>query len=229
MKVTTSKAYLYALGLLILIGLVFGPIRNPFGKDFGRAIVPGLLLFNSLQWLALSLNIKWRIIGALSSLLAGLLVLVAYNYVSLSDFLVILILGLYLHAAILWLMASERISKTIVLGQHIVISFVVLVGLSLRHTGVAYQLSDVSLSTGAFLFWSPILAFLLWVGGVALKKDKQAQVILICAIFQVGMGLFDLGALWNVAWGRPGGILLWVLALGLAAHLARTWQVRPQQ
>lgn len=215
-----------AVTALILAGFVFGPTKNPYGKDFFRLIIPGLLLLNSLQWISLSLKLRWRTLGILGSLLVGLLFVFAYARVDFANFTTIFILGMFAHGAVLWFLASDRTAKSIILAQHIAITFVVLMGLDLNLRGIASHIGESSLATGGFLCWSPLAASVLWPGGVVFKRDKEAQVILVCAVFQVGMGLFDLGAMWNVPWGFPCALLACFAALGLAAYLARTWRTR---
>lgn len=224
---TTPKAvYFAAVAVLILTGLVFGPTRNPYGKDFFRLIVPGLLVLNSLQWVSLSLRLKWRTLGILGSLLVGLVFVFAYSRVDFATLTTILILGMFVHGSVLWFLASDRTAKSIILAQHIAITFVVLMGLDLTRRGIASHIGESSGATGGFLFWSPLFASILWPGGVVFKRDKEAQVILVCAVFQVGMGLFDLGTMWNVPWGFPCAFLACFAALGLAVYLARTWRTR---
>lgn len=224
---TKSEAvYLVVVTALILAGFVFGPTKNPYGKDFFRLIVPGLLLLNSLQWISLSLKLRWRTLGILGSLLVGRLFVFAYARVDFATFTTILILGMFVHGSVLWFLASDRRAGSIILAQHIAITFVVLMGLDLNLRGIASHIGESSLGTAGFLFWSPLFASVLWPGGVVFKRDKGAQVILVCAVFQVGMGLFDLGAMWNVPWGFPCAFLTCFAALGLAAYLAKTWQSR---
>lgn len=100
-NLTPNKAYVFALGLLILTGTVFVPTRNPYGRDFGRAVVVELLLLNSLQWRAFSLKTKWRILASFCSFLAGLLVVSAYTRVPFSGFVIIFILGMRAHGTAL--------------------------------------------------------------------------------------------------------------------------------
>lgn len=132
---------------------------------------------------------------------------------------------MFAHGAVLWFLAPDHTERSIIFGQHVAIAFVVLVGLDLNLRGVASHIGESS-GTAGFLFWSPLFASVLWPGGVVFKRDKEGQVLLVCAIFQVGMGLFDLGAMWNVPWGFPCAFLTCFAALGLAAYLAKTWQTR---
>ncbi len=229
-RTKSNVVYLVAVTALILAGFVFGPTKNPYGKDFFRLIIPGLLLLNSLlnslQWIPLSLKLRWRTWGILGSLLVGLLFVFAYERVDFATFTAILILGMFAHGSVLWFLASGRAEKSIILAQHIAIVFVVLVGLDLNRRGIASHIGESSLATAGFLFWSPLFALVLWPGGVVFKRDKEGQVLLVRAIFQVGMGLFDLGAMWNVPWGFPCAFVTCFAALGLAAYLAKTWQAR---
>lgn len=229
MQPSPKKAYVFAVGLLVLIGIVIGPSRNPFGKEFGREIVPGLVILNSLQWLVPSLKTGWRILGFFASFVAGLLMLFAYTRVALPTFVTIFVLAVLVHGAALLFITSERGSRSIVIAEHVAIAFVLLVGIDLRLTGIAPRLSDTTSATAGFLFWSPMVALLLWSGGVAFSRKKEAQVVLVCAIFQTGIGLFDLGASWNVAWGLPSAFCVWFAALCLTAYLAKTWQIRERQ
>jgi hypothetical protein len=225
-RTKSNVVYLVAVTALILTGFIFGPTKNPYGKDFFRLIIPGLLLLNSLQWIPLSFKLRWRTLGILGSLLVGLLFALAYVRVDFATFTTILILGMFAHGSVLWFLASGRTEKSVILAQHIAVVFVVLVGLDLNRRGIASHIGESSLATAGFLFWSPLFALVLWPGGVVYKRDKEGQVLLVCAIFQVGIGLFDLGAMWNVPWGFPCAFVTCFAALGLAAYLAKTWQSR---
>jgi hypothetical protein len=56
---------------------------------------------------------------------------------------------------------------------------------------------------------------------VVVENEGGTQAMLVCAIFRVGIGLFDLGTGWNIPWGLPCAFLVWFGVLGLVVHLVK--------
>ena len=223
MRNRSTVVYFSALLVLCFLNAIFGPVRNPFGNQFFRVVVPGLVLLNSFQWLVLPLNLRAKFIGVLGSLLAGLLFISIYTHVDFPDFATLLILGMFVQGAILWTFATARGERSIIAVQPIAIAFVVLIGLYIQRRGIGSQLGESSLGTVGFLFWSPLMTLTIWAGVVAFGRSNAALVVLICGVVQVGIGLFDLGTAWNVAWGLPCAVIVWFLGLGVGGYLAKTW------
>jgi|SRR6185437_3779362 len=220
--------YLVTAGALFAAGIVFGLRGNPYGTPFFPVAIPGLVLFNSLQWLAISIRGIWRATGMLGSILAAFGMMLLYAKLDFGTFAAVFILALGAQAVLLWLVSSEWAERSIVLVEHVSVAFVVLVGLDLNLRGVAAHLDASPGTTADFLFWAPLLAVLLWAGGVAFRKDKAAQLVLICVIAQIGMGLLDLGTIWHISWALPASVVAVFAALGIAVCLVKAWQVRAQ-
>lgn len=226
----SRAVYLIGFPLLVLLGGLLGSFKNPYRNDSFRIILPGLFLLNALEWFVLSLRMLWKVLGAICSLLTGLLFvflcryLTAANFANVSTFF---LLGMFAHGLLLWFLAADRVEKSIVLAQDLTTAFVVLLGLDLNLKGLAASLSAAPTATAGFLFWSPLAATYLWTTGVVLKPNKQAQMMLVLAIVQIGIGLFDLELIWHIAWGRPSAFVAWFAALGVAGYLAKSWQAHP--
>jgi len=222
----SRAAYLVAFALLIFVGGLLGSFKNPYGKDFFRVVLPGLLVLNALPWIALSVKARWRAVGALCSLLMGLPFLVWSRFLvsaDLANFSTVFLLAMFAHGAALWHFAADPVEKGIVLSQHIAIVFVVLLGFDLNVSGVASQLGTSPTATAGFLFWSPLAAAFLWTVGTSFKREGAAQVMLVLAIVQTGIGLWDLRSMWHLRWGLPSAFVAWFAALGIAGFLAKRW------
>ena len=215
--------YIVASIVLIVLGVAFGSTKNPYGQHFFTIVVPGLAILNCFQWFVISVGARWRGVGMLISLAAALVLSLVYHKTSTVTFYTVFVVVVSVHGIVLWNLASAWTERSVVLAEHLTIGFVLLLGTDLNLRGIGLELNSSHLGTVGFLFWVPIFIPLLWAGGVAFRSDRAIQVFLLCAIAQVGIGLFDLGAGWGIAWGLPAAISVWLGALGLAAYLARTW------
>lgn len=219
------KGYLFSSGLLLVFGIVVGPTRDPFGKEFAHVMVPGLLFLNSLQWFALSIKFRWRITGFLCNVI-GAAALVVYGFspvVDFSDLSTAFLLGMFFNLILLARLTPDNSIRSAFLGEHIAIAFVVLLGFYLKGKGISFESQGGQLATAGFLFWAPLTAGFLWASSTVFKGQKMTQVLVVCGVFQMGIGLFDLGANWNISWGVPSAVGVWLASLLLAAYCFKNW------
>jgi hypothetical protein len=86
-----------------------------------------------------------------------------------------------------------------------------------------HGIETLGFSRGRFLPLSPIGAVLLCVSGAAYKWNLTTQVIFVCSILQIGIGLFDAGDASNIRWMSACSFLAVFAALGCAAYWAKDW------
>src|ERR1700690_3654918 len=100
-----KKKYPLLLGLLVTLGIILVGRGSPFGGNFVRVVVPGLLLLNSTQWLILTREFAWRLIGFFFSLSAALVLLYLNAFSTdfdFANFVTIFSLGMFAHTIALW-------------------------------------------------------------------------------------------------------------------------------
>ena len=218
-----KKKYPLLLGLLVTLGIILVGGGSPFGRNFVRVVVPGLLLLNSTQWLILPRKFAWRLIGFCISLSAAI-VLLYLNVFSpdfdFANFVTILSLGMFVHTIALWSLASDSRTRNVIVAQSIAITFVFLVGRYLNVRHLEFTNSFVSL----FLLWSPLAAMCLWVGSAMSNWKKSTQIFFTCIVVQIGVGLLDLGAANNLRWMALFAFIVVLAALGLLAYWSKDWR-----
>lgn len=202
--------------LMLTCGL-FGSFKNLYENGFFRVVLPILMLLTALQWMLTRLQLRWRLACAGGSLMVGLIFLFSGKSLipsNFANFSTVFLFGMLAHGMILCFLAAGGVEKGIIMAQHVAISFVVLIGLGLNLNGVAPKLSAGPTATAAFLFWSPLAAAGLWTGAAVINKHEKGSLMLVVALVQVGIGLWDLESTWNLKWGSRlrswRGFWLWL-------------------
>jgi uncharacterized membrane protein len=165
----------------------------------------------------------WRVLGFCSSVLAvSFLYYVLYvrsHGKDLADFATLLLLFLVAQILAFWFLTSDIPSRTISITTNSGTLFLVFLGVFLNTHGI----ETLGLYGGQFLLLSPLGAMLLSVSSAAYKWSLTTQVIFVCAILQIGIGLFDVGEASNIRWMSAGAVLAVFAALGCAAYWAKDW------
>ncbi|MGA8406981.1 MAG: hypothetical protein WB680_07360 [Candidatus Acidiferrales bacterium] len=217
-----KAAYSYATGACILIAVVFQRGGDPFGRDFTQIVVPGLVLLVGLQWFLLPIHYLWKALGLCVDVTVFSLL---FHYGSRSngvdplDFGTYLFLAMFAQAAILWFLAPDNSTRAIVVSTSLITSYVVFLGAYLGHRAIEYPLA----ASGRFLVLSPLIGMFLLVYGSTFKWRFATQVVLVCVVFQVGMGLFDVGQANGIRWMSVLCVLVWITGLGLIGLWAKDW------
>jgi len=197
--------------------------RNPFGSEFVALFLPSLLFLNSLHWLILPEKVMWKILGFCSSLLAfSYLVYLLHVHSQgkdLADFATLLTLFLVAQILVFWLLTPDIPARTISIAINSGTLFLAFLGMFLNSRGI----ETLGFSGGRLLLLSPLGAMLLSVGAAAYKWNLTTQVIFVCTILQIGVGLLDAGEASNIRWMSVGAILAVFAALGCAAYWAKDW------
>lgn len=219
----SKRAYLGVMALFFLFAVAFQRGRNPFGREFVTIFLPSLLFLNSLHWLVLSQKVMWRVLAFCSSLLVFSF-LHYFLYVrsqgkDLADFATLLLLFLVTQILVFWLLSPDRPTKTISIAINSGTLFLVFLGMFLNTHGI----ETLGFSGGRFLLLSPLGAMLVSVSGAAYKWNLITQVIFVCTILQIGMGLFDAGDASDIRWMSACSVLAGFVALGCAAYWAKDW------
>ena len=223
MKPNWQRVYLVAASCITLTDVFLISSRNPYGDGFLTWVTPTLAMLIALLWLLTRIAPMWRFLGMLLSFAVSAGVDGLYQREEFANFVPTLVIMLFCHASLLWFLTLKSSDRSTIAVTHGAVAFVILFGLYLRFTGKAELLgSRTSATTPAFLFWSPLCAALLWAGAVAFGGDKTTRIVLVCAVAQVGIGLLDVSSL-GIRWAIPAGILVWALALAVAARLAVRW------
>ncbi len=219
----SKRAYSVVMALFFLFAVAFQRGRNPFGREFVTIFLPGLLILNSLHWLVLPRTVIWKVLGFCSSLLAfSFLYYLLYAHSQgkdLADFATLLLLFLAAQVLAFWLVTPGASTRTISVAINSGTLFLVSLGVFLNTHGI----ETLGFSGGRFLLLSPLGAMLLSVSSAAYKWNLTTQVIFVCTIIQIGMGLFDAGDANNIRWMSACSVLAVFAALGCAAYWAKDW------
>jgi hypothetical protein len=218
-----KRAYLGVMALFFLFAVAFQRGRNPFGREFVTIFLPSLLFLNSLHWLVLPQKVMRRVLAFCNSLLVFSF-LYYFLYVrsqgkDLADFATLLLLFLVTQVLVFWLLTPDTPTKTISIAINSGTLFLVFLGVFLNTHGI----ETLGFSRGRFLFLSPLGAVLLSVSAAAYKWSLITQVIFVCTILQIGLGLFDAGDASNIRWMSACSVLAVFAALGCAAYWAKDW------
>jgi hypothetical protein len=218
----SKRAYSIVVGLFFCLGIVFQHETKPFGKDFITVFVPSLLFLNSLQWFILPTRVLWKVVGFCSSL--TILSFLYFSYMrsqgkGLADFATFLFLFIVAQCLVFWVLTPDSPTRKIAVSTNSATLFLILFGVFLNARGI----DTFGFSGGRFLLLSPLGAMYLSVTGAAYKWHFLTQVIFICTIAQIGMGLFDVGEASNIRWMSACSVLVVFIALGFAAYWAKEW------
>jgi len=210
--------------LFFIFAAAFQRGRNPFGREFVTIFLPSLLFLNSLHWFVLPERATRRFLGFCSSL-AGFsfldhLLSVGSQVKNVADFATLLVLFLVAQILAFWFLTSDTPSRTISIAINSGTLFLVLLGVCLNVRGI----ENLGFSGGGFLLLSPLGAMLLSVSSAAYKWSLTTQVIFVCTIVQIGIGLFDAGDANNIRWMSGCSVLAVFAALGCAAYWAKDWK-----
>jgi hypothetical protein len=211
------------IGLAITLGIMVAGGRDPLGQNFVRIVIPGLALLNSTQWFLLGRKFGWSLLGFCISLAAAavLLHLSAFSAgFDFANFVTIFFLGMSAQFAAFWLISTDRRAKNAFLAETIAIGFVVFMGRYMN----ARHLEMPMASAGRFLFWSPLSAMCLWLGGAISNWRRSTQIVAVCIIAQIGTGLLDVGGANNLRWMVFSAFVVWFSALALIAYRSRNWR-----
>jgi len=219
----SKRAYFVVMLLFFLLAAAFQHGRNPFGAEFVTVFLPSLLFLNSLHWSVLPKKVTWRVLGFCTSILAfSFLYYVLYvrsHGNDLGDFATLLLLLLVAQILVFWFLTSDIPTRTISITINSGTLFLVFLGVFLNTRGI----ETLGFSGGRFLLLSPLGAMLLSISGAAYKWSLATQVIFVCVILQIGMGLLDVGEASNIGWMSAGAALAVFAALGCAAYWAKDW------
>ena len=219
----SKRAYFVVMLLFFLFAAVFQRGRNPFGREFVTVFLPSLFFLNSLHWFTLPEKVIWRVLGFCSSLLAFSflyhLLYVRSPRKDLADFATFLLLFLVVQILVFWLLTRDTSTRTISITINSGTLFLVFLGVFLNTRGI----ETLGFSGGRFLLLSPLGAMLLSVSSAAYKWSLTTQVIFVCTILQIGMGLFDAGEASNIKWMSACSALAVFAALSCAAYWAKDW------
>jgi len=209
--------------LFFLFAAAFQRGRNPFGREFVTVFLPGLFFLNSLHWFVLPQKVIWRVLGFCSSLLVFSflyrLLHVRPQGKDLANFATLLLLFLVAQILVFWFLNPDFPTRTISITTNLGTLFLVFLGVFLNSHGIA----TLGFSGGRFLLLSPLAAMCLTVSSAAYKWSFVTQVIFVCTILQIGMGLLDAGEASNIKWMSEGFVLAVFAALGCAAYWAKDW------
>jgi hypothetical protein len=220
--ITAKTAYSYATGACLLLAVVFQRGGDPFGSGFTRVVVPSLVLLIGLQWFLVPMHYLWKALGLCVDLTVFSLL---FYYSSRStgidtvDFGTYLFLAMSAQAAILWFLAPDNSTRVIVVSTSLVTSYVVFLGVYFGHRAIEYPLA----ASGRFLVLSPLIGMFLLIYGSTFKWRFATQVVLVCIVFQVGMGLLDVGQANDIRWMSILCVLVWIAGLGLIGLWAKDW------
>jgi hypothetical protein len=219
----SKRAYLVVMALFLVFAAAFQRGRNPFGREFVTVFLPSLFFLNSLHWFVLREKVRWRVLGFCSSLL-GFSYLYHLLYVrsqgkDLADFATLLLLILAAQILAFWFLTSDTPTRTISIAINSGTLFLVFLGVFLNTHGI----ETLGFSRGRFLLLSPLGAMLLSVSSAAYKWNLTTQVIFVCTIVQIGMGLLVAGDANGISWMSACSVLAVFAALGCAAYWAREW------
>ncbi len=219
----SKRAYSVVMALFFLFAVAFQRGRNPFGREFVTVFLPGLLILNSLHWLVLPKKLIWRVLGSFSSLLVFsflyCLLCVRSQDKDPADFATFLLLFVVAQILAFWLLSPDTPTRTISITINSGTLFLVFLGVFLNTHGI----ETLGFSRGRFLLLSPVGAMFLSVSAAAYKWSLITQVIFVCAILQVGIGLFDAGEASNIRWMSACSVLAVFVGLGCAAYWAKDW------
>jgi hypothetical protein len=218
----SKRVYAIAVGLFFCLGIVFQRETKPFGKDFITVFVPSLLFLNSLQWFILPTRVVWKVVGFCTSL--TILSFLYFSYMrsqgkGLADFATFLFLVIVTQSLTFWVLTPDSPTRKIAVSTNSATLFLILLGGFLNARGI----DTLGFSGGRFLLLSPLAAMCLSVTGAAYKWHFATQVIFVCTIVQIGIGLFDVGAASNIGWMSAGSVLAVFIALGFTAYWAKDW------
>ena len=209
----TKTAYSYATGACILLAVVSQRGGDPFGRDFTRIVVPSLILLIGLQWFLVPMHYLWKALGLCLDLTVFWL-LFYYGFsagIDTVDFGTYLFLAMSAQTAILWFLAPDNSTRVIVVSTSLITSYLVFLGVYLGHRAIEYPLA----ASGRFLVLSPLIGMFLLIYGSTFKWRLATQVVLVCVVFQVGIGLLDVGQTNDIRWMSILCLLVWIAGLGL--------------
>jgi hypothetical protein len=218
-----KRIYLVVLGGLVAAALVAGVAYSPFTQKFDRFTLPLLSLIIALPWLLHPSKVAWRIGRFLCSALVFSTILYFIRTSGgqhLTDFRVSFVAALVSHFLILRMLVTERSIRSAFLAQHLTVGFVSLMDIYLRVQGIQPLLQPPSqyVATARFLFLAPLASMILWAQGEMEAWQNWTKVLLVCSVFQVGIGMFDVFAHWNIRSALYGACVFWFGALGIAVH-----------
>jgi hypothetical protein len=215
----SKRAYTVIVGLFFCFALAFQRGRTPFGNDFIRIFVPCLLVLNSLHWFTLPTKAGWKAAGFCTSLTAFSLIYFSFkrsqanDFADFATFLFLFVVAQYLA---FWALTPDNPIRTVSGATNLATLFIILLGIFMNiHGAITPRFSE------GRLLMSPLAALFMTAMSAAYRWNVWIQVTLVCTIVQIGIGLFDIGATYNLRWMVVCSVLVICAALGLAAFWAR--------
>jgi hypothetical protein len=218
----TKQDYSVVMLLFFCFAVAFQRGRNPFGNDFIAVFVPSLLFLNSLHWLILPKKVIWKIVGLCSSFLIFSFLYLSYTRSrseGLANFATFLFLFIVAQTLTFWILTSDSQLRKISVATNLGTLFLVFFGVFLNARGI----ESLGFSGGRFLLLSPLGAMFLFVGSVAYRWHYVTQIVFVCTLIQIGMGLFDVGDASNIRWMSACSAIVVFAALGFAAYWVKDW------
>lgn len=217
-----KRAYSIIVVLFSFVGIAFQHGQRPVGNEFVTVFLPGLLFLNSLQWIMLPRKLVWQATGFCISLAILLLLCVPYarsQTVHLANFVTFLLLFVVVESFLFWFLTPDDAARAISVSVNAATLYVALLGAFLSAHGIV----NFGFSDGRFLLLAPLVGLSLYAVGNAFKWTMGIQLIFICTIVQIGLGLFDVGQANNIRWMSAGSVLAGFLALGFTLYWAKDW------
>jgi hypothetical protein len=218
---TSRRGYCVAIGGLLCFALYLQSRVVPFEVSFFGKFLPALLFVSCLQWFMLRVKPFWMILGFLSAALISLgvwFLAVRLGWMGSADFATALYGWMIVFYVTLWFVGRKD-APLIILSTGLCTSFLIFVGFILT----SHHATGLGFSQGKFLLVSPIAALFVIVVSDQSGWSRTMQVIFICIIIQIAMGLLDAGQGSNIALFTASAVILAFVALGVAAFWARGW------
>ena len=209
-------------GLLIVLALAVLAGEDPFHHNFVRITIPSLLLLNSLQWFNLPQKPLWRLVGFCLSLSVTVLFLrvdILPGDGRFVDITTVFFVGMAIHSSLLYALAGDRLTRRVILAASITIAFLVLFGTYANMRHLEFPLG----ATRRLLFLCPLAAMALYAGSAIFRWQKWTQIVFLCIVAQVGVGLLDVGGTNKIRWLSISAFGLWFAGLCLLAFWSKEW------